>query len=75
LSIHDTNRHIKTRDQIERKKLIQQAKKKGIANATADAILAARNAERGDLKAAEDSAETEDSVNSKIIIDTIGEGC
>jgi hypothetical protein len=34
-----------------------------------------RSQRKEDLKAAEDTAEGEDSVNSKFIIDTIGEGC
>lgn len=48
----DANRHIKVRDGVERKKLIQQAKKKWIASATAEATAAARTSKSGDLNSA-----------------------
>lgn len=71
----DANRHTKVRDGVKRKKLIQQAKKKWIASATAEAAAAARTSKSGDLNSAEESAGLDESVNIKYTIDTIGEGC
>lgn len=75
LTLLDVNRHIKVRDRVERKKLIQQAKKKQIVSATAEVAAAARTSKSGDLNSVEESAGLDESVNTKYTIDTIAEGC
>lgn len=75
LSSLNTKRHIKVRDDAERKRLIQQAKKKWIAASTLEAALSMEKSKPGDINTGGENAEADDSVNIKFTIDTIGEGC
>lgn len=75
LSSLNAKRHIKVRDDVERKRLIQQAKKKWIAASTLEAALSMEKLKPGDINTGEENAEADNSINIKFTIDTIGEGC